>query len=303
MRLGVSLSSAQPLAPDARRGAAWIVERARAAHQAGLDTLSLGDHHAMATPYYQNTPMLGRLLGEWTDRPAGCLFLVPLWHPVLMAEHIATLATLGPSPFIVQAAIGGGRDQFDAMGASLTERGARIDEGIAVVSALPAGETVDSERWGLRGASIRPLPPDPVEWWIGAGAPRALDRAARVGHAWYGDPGLTPASARPALATYLDRCRAHDRTPRRVVVRKDVIVTADGSTATRLGDELIAAGYRGLPRDAVAFGSPEAVAEQLAPFAALGFTDIVARTMTVDQAVAVETIELLGEVRSLLASG
>jgi hypothetical protein len=41
------------------------------------------------TPYYQNAPMLGRLLAEWGEAPAGCLFLLPLWHPNLDARAAA----------------------------------------------------------------------------------------------------------------------------------------------------------------------------------------------------------------------
>src|SRR5208282_4680862 len=125
------------------------------------------------------------------NRPAGCLFLVPLWHPVLMAEQIGTLAAMASGPFIVQTGLGGGAAQFRAMGARLRDRGRLLEEGIAVVSALLKGESVDSEPWGLSGARIAPLPPNGVEWWIGAAAPVALDRAARVGDCWYGNADLT----------------------------------------------------------------------------------------------------------------
>ena len=64
------------------------------AREAGLDSLFLGDHHAVPVPYYQNVPMLGRLLAEWGDRPAGALFLLPLWNPVLVAEQIGSLAAI-----------------------------------------------------------------------------------------------------------------------------------------------------------------------------------------------------------------
>ena len=76
-----------------------MIERAAAAHRAGLDSLFVGDQHVSPTPYYQNTPMLGRLLAEWGDEPAGCLFLLPLWHPVLVAEQIGTLAAIAQGPF------------------------------------------------------------------------------------------------------------------------------------------------------------------------------------------------------------
>ena len=116
MRVGVSLRSSYPV-DDPRTGARWMVERARAAHEAGLDSLFVGDHHATGPgAFYQNTPMLGRLLAKWGDRPAGVLFLLPLWNAVLAAEHIGTLASLARGRLVVQTAIGGGHQQFAAMG-------------------------------------------------------------------------------------------------------------------------------------------------------------------------------------------
>ena len=87
MRIGISVCSSYP-DTAARDGARFMVERTRAAWQAGLDSLFVGDHHATPTPYYQNTAILGRMLAEWGDRPAGALYLLPLWHPVLLAEQV-----------------------------------------------------------------------------------------------------------------------------------------------------------------------------------------------------------------------
>jgi alkanesulfonate monooxygenase SsuD/methylene tetrahydromethanopterin reductase-like flavin-dependent oxidoreductase (luciferase family) len=98
MRVGISLTSNHPDVEDPRQGAQWMIERTAAARRARLDSLFLGDQHASPTPYYQNTPILGRLLAEWGDAPAGCLFLLPLWHPVLVAEQIGTLAAIGARP-------------------------------------------------------------------------------------------------------------------------------------------------------------------------------------------------------------
>ena len=108
MKIGISLTSNHPDAKDPREGARWMIERAAAAHRARLDSLFVGDQHVSPTPYYQNTPMLGRLLAEWGDAPAGCLFLLPLWHPVLVAEQIGTLAAITQGPFIMQCGLGWG---------------------------------------------------------------------------------------------------------------------------------------------------------------------------------------------------
>src|SRR3984893_2111243 len=145
MRVGISFGSSFQI-DDHREGPRWILQQARAARSAGLDTVSLGDHHSTGPiSYVQNVPMLGRILAEWDDRPAGCLFLVPLWHPVLMAEQIGTLAAIASGPFIVQTGLGGGSAQFRSMGASLSERGRLLEEGITVVQALLGGETASRE--------------------------------------------------------------------------------------------------------------------------------------------------------------
>ena len=277
-----------------------MIERARTARAAGLDSLSLGDHHSMPIPYYQGVPMLGRLTAEWDpDRPLGCLFLLPLWNPVLVAELVGTLASLHPGPFLLQTGIGDGVDQFAAMNADLTTRGATLDESIRVIKALLAGETVDSERFGIADARVNPRPPHGVRWWIGGGAPGPIRRAAREGDAWYGGPHVTAGDA-----AMIDRYREEsDRIGRRgeVIVRKDVIILHDAARATSLADGLIRRGYRGMSRDMVVYGGVESVVDQLAPFVDLGVDEIVIRCMAVDQADALETLELAGEVRAALA--
>src|SRR3954463_11768741 len=158
MKIGTSLRSGY--APmDPRQGAQWMIERARASAAAGLDSLFVGDHHNVPVPYYQNVAILGRLLAEWDARPAGALFLLPLWHPVLAAEQIGTLASIAQGPFILQCAVGGGDEQFAPMGVPMRERGARFEANLDAVKRLCAGEEVN-------GARIAPIPPQPLEVWI-----------------------------------------------------------------------------------------------------------------------------------------
>jgi alkanesulfonate monooxygenase SsuD/methylene tetrahydromethanopterin reductase-like flavin-dependent oxidoreductase (luciferase family) len=302
MRVGISLASAHPGASDAD-AARWVIERARVAAATGLTSLSLGDHHSTGPmPYVQNVPMLGRLLAEWDDRPAGCLFLVPAWNAVLMAEQIGTLAAIAAGPFIVQTGLGS-RDQLQAMGLEVPHRGRRLESTVRAVQALLAGERVDDDDLGLRGAAVAPRPPRDVEWWIGAHGDDALDRAARLGDGWYADAGIDAEVASAQLATYVDACARHGRDPGRTAIRKDVFIADSDAEAVGVGDELIASGYRGgMARGAVAYGDPEHVAEQLAVFAEIGFTDVIVRTMVgIPRPSALRSIELAGRVAEQLA--
>ena len=245
MNIGVSLRTAYP-PMDVRIGAQWLVERTRAAAAAGLDSLFVGDHHNVPVPYYQNSALLGRLLAEWDTRPAGALYLLPLWHPVLLAEQIGTLAAIAPGPFIMQCSIGGGEEQFRVFDVALRERVARFEAGLDVIRRLCAGEEVSlATPWRIEHARIAPIPPEPLEVWIGAAAPKAIDRAARLGDAFLIGPEATPAQVPALIAQYRDACAAHGRSADRIAIRRDVHVGADDADADRIAGPILERGYRG----------------------------------------------------------
>jgi alkanesulfonate monooxygenase SsuD/methylene tetrahydromethanopterin reductase-like flavin-dependent oxidoreductase (luciferase family) len=303
MRIGISLASAHANA-DVREGARWMSERAAAANAAGLDSLFIGDHHATPMPYYQNTPMLGRLLAEWGDRPAGCLFLLPLWNPVLLAEQVGTLASIMQGRFILQCALGAGHQQFAAMGANMRHRPSLFEEGFDILKRLLAGESVTSAgRYQIPATRIAPVPPEPVEYWIGGSAEPSIDRAARLGDAWLAGPELTPGEARHWAAYYLQRCAAYGRTPTCVAIRRDVYVGEDSGDAHRVADPIMAGGYRGHDPSAATFGSVEEVAARFAEYGSMGYTDIIVRHLTDDQPTVLGSIARLKAVQSAIARG
>jgi alkanesulfonate monooxygenase SsuD/methylene tetrahydromethanopterin reductase-like flavin-dependent oxidoreductase (luciferase family) len=301
VKVGVSLTSAQP-AGDPRRIAAHMVERAAAARAAGLDSLFLGDHHATPGPYYQNVPMLGRLLAEWSDRPAGCLFLLPLWNPVLLAEQVGTLAAIARGRFILQCALGDGQDQFAAMGANLKQRVSAFEESLDLVRRLLAGEEVSSfNRFTVEKARLALRPAEPVEVWIGASAVPAIDRAARLGDGWLASPGLVPDVAQARLRTYLERCDAHGRRPAAVAIRRDVYVGASRADVDAVMAPVLARGYRGFDPRALVAGTAEEVADAFRALGRMGYTDVIIRHLIDDQPRVLASYEGLAEVRRLVA--
>ena len=300
MRVTTSISSTY-LVDDARAGAGQMIDRARAAYAAGLEGLYVGDHHATSVPYYQNSPILGRLTAEWPDRRFGALYLLPLWHPLVVAEQVGTLASLGPGPFVFQCAIGGGEDQFGPMGVPLDGRGGRFEAALAAIRALLAGEVVDDPDgpWGLRRARISPTPPEPVEIWIGGAGPKALARAARLGDTWYAGPELTDDDAEQKLARYLD----HGADPPCRPLRRDIYVGADEADVARVRAPLEQKGYRGFDLSALVTGTPEQVAERFLSLGERGFDEIVVRQLSFEQTDALASLERLAEVRRLVAAG
>jgi len=299
MRIGTSLTSAHGV-EDHRDGARWLIERARVAAAADLDLLSLGDHHATGPmPYYQGVPMLGRLLAEWTCKPAGCLFLLPLWHPLIVAEQVGTLASIHDGQFVIQTGVGGGDAQFGAMGKSLRTRGGDIEESIRIIDALLKGESVSSERYRMRDAQIAPLPSQPIEWWLGGRAPAAMDRAARVSGILYTGPSPLETAA-VDVEGFLAACDRVGREPVKMIMRQDVVIAATDAVAEALAAPVLERGYRGMPQSALAIGSPDTVAAHFDQFRQLGYSEISARQMAIPQSAALESIELLATVRDLM---
>jgi alkanesulfonate monooxygenase SsuD/methylene tetrahydromethanopterin reductase-like flavin-dependent oxidoreductase (luciferase family) len=300
MRIGISVSSSYP-GVEPRAGARWMVERAHASRHAGLDSLFVGDHHVTPTNYYQNSPILGRMLAEWGAQPAGALYLLPLWNPVLLAEQVATLASIAQGPFILQCGLGGDRRQSLGMGVDPARRVGMFETALETLRALWRGEEVTLERyWPIRRARIAPLPPQPVDVWIGAQAPVAIERAARLGDGWLAAPSLIPEEARTALDLYRGACVRHGRAPGTAALRRDIYVGESAEDARRVVEPYLAAGYRGFPSESLVFGSAEEVAEQLRGFAEMGYDEIVVRNLSARQEECLATIERLAEVRRLL---
>ena len=302
MRVGISLTSNYPDVKDPRQGAHWMIERAAAARRASLDSLFVGDQHASPTPYYQNTPMLGRLLAEWDEKPAGCLFLLPLWHPVLVAEQIGTLAAIARGPFTMQCGLGWGDARFAAMGANVRTRPSAFEEALDIVRRLLAGETVSSSgRFRIAEARLALRPAEPVEIWVGASAPPAIDRAARLAEGWIASPSLTLDEARVQADMYRERCAAYGKRPGAIVLRRDIYVGESSSEAQTVLQHALGRGYRGMPADALIAGSVEEVAERFHSFEQIRYTEILVRHLTNDQPKVLASLERLAAVRAVLA--
>ena len=298
MRVGISLTSRRDVT-DLRLGARWMIERAAAARRSGLDSLFVGDHHVTPTPYYQNVPILGRLLAEWGSAPAGCLFLLPLWNPV--AEQVGTLGAIAEGRFIYQCGLGSGEAQYAAMGANVRHRPSAFEEALDIVKRLLAGETVSSSgRFSIRAARVALRPPEQVEYWIGASAKPAIDRAARLGDGWLASPSLPPDEAREQAIYYQERCQAHGRPPRAVAIRRDVYVGESPAEARAVAEHAVATDYRGFAPEALVSGSVAEVTDELRALGALGYTDVIVRHLIDDQPLVLGSLSRLGLVRKAL---
>jgi hypothetical protein len=240
-----------------------LLEVAAAARAAGLDGLLTGDSHGANPGYaaaFSPLPTLARLMSVTGDMPVGVVLLAPFYHPVLLAEQIGTLAAFAAGPLIVTFTLGGRPPQFQAFGMEEKSRVGRLEETVAIVRALLAGERVThrGRYHTVDGATISPLPRVPVEIWLGGTVPAAAERAARLGDAWLTGQNATDEDLRGQLALYREaaaraglrrgRARAGGRGPRGGLPRHRVRPAAGGRRGHGCGSPAT------LPRDGLRLG-------------------------------------------------
>jgi len=242
------------------------------------------------------------MLAEWGEAPAGCLFLLPLWNPVLLAEQVGTLASIAEGRFIVQVGLGDDEAQFAAMGTTVRTRVSAFEQCLDAMRRLLAGEVVSgSGRFTFREARLALRPAEPVDVWIGASAPPAIDRAARLGDGFLAAPGATLAQAAEQIRHYRERCAAHGRTPSAIAVRRDVYVADSRADAEAATGAIVKAGYRGFDPGALVIGTVDEVVARFRALGELGATDVIVRHVTDEQPYVLASLARLAQVRKALA--
>ena len=295
MQIGVSLTTAYPATLDPRTVGRQLVERAAAIRAAALDSLFVGDHHATPGHYFQNVPTLARLLAETGDMMVGALFLMPLHHPVLLAEQVGTLAALAQGPFVLIAAAGDDESQFAPFGVPLKTRPSRLEEHLTIVRRLLAGErlTYKGRYHTLSDVAINPVPPEPVPVWIAASARPALQRAAAMGDVWLAAPGACGEELTTAVDIY--RRAAADAGRRPVLtIRRDIYVGESDREAEEATAPVLTGGYRGFRREALLIGGPERIVEELRSLHELGFSHVLVRHIVPQQELVLASYRRLG---------
>src|SRR2546426_8440367 len=148
MKFGMGLS-VQPL-PGASQPARFQepVERVRLARAVGFPSVWASQHYLSAPfTYFQPIPTLARVAAEAPGMTlgTGCL-LLPLHHPVEIAEQLATLDVITAGRFVFGVGLGYRDVENEAMGLNPKEGVGRPVEGLQVIERLWNGEPLTHPR-------------------------------------------------------------------------------------------------------------------------------------------------------------
>ncbi len=251
MKVGVFLGSQQRGEDDPVRRLGEYVEQVRLMAEAGYDSVWLGQHYVTAPEqFYQPIPLLGRLAAEAGEMILGTnLILLPLHHPVEIAEQFATLDALTGGRIVLGVGLGYREEEFAAFGVPIRTRAGRMTESIEIIKRLWTEDdvTYQGKYYQLTNVSIRPRPvqqPRPPIW-IGATSEPAIRRAAVYGDAWMAAPQDTVPVMQEHLALYR-QARSEAGLPPAADFAKtlDMYVAPTREQAWREGAPAIAEKYR-----------------------------------------------------------
>ncbi|MEU7893285.1 LLM class flavin-dependent oxidoreductase [Nonomuraea sp. NPDC049152] len=247
---------------DARPGDDPVSAAVRA-EELGFDFVSTSDHPCGTAPSFETWTLLSWIAASTSRiRIATRVLGVPYRPPAMVAKMAETFDRLSGGRLILGLGGGHSDEEFRAFGLRVPTTREKIDgleEAIHVTRGLwerPAF-TFEGKLFHTDTADLEPKPSRRIPIWLGTFGPRALELTGRLADGWIPSLGFAP----PEQA---------------VVMREKVLAAAEkaGRPAPTCAYHVVVHVGEDLGRPGMVSGHPEAVAERLAGFVAMGFTTL-----------------------------
>jgi alkanesulfonate monooxygenase SsuD/methylene tetrahydromethanopterin reductase-like flavin-dependent oxidoreductase (luciferase family) len=221
------------------------VEIAQAADELGFRSTWLAEHH-FSTYGLLSRPLTFALhLANKTKRirVGTAVIVVPLHHPLTIAEEIATVDLLSGGRLDIGLGRGYQRYEFERFGRDLAESRQRWDESVDVILLALAGKpfSYDGTFFKIPETSIFPQPlqkPHPP-FWVTAQSPESIDATVRRGfNLITGGYGVSIERLREFRATLDARLGEYrPAQPIRIAVQRPVYVAESEAEARRVAEQ------------------------------------------------------------------
>jgi luciferase family oxidoreductase group 1 len=187
MRFGTFLLMQSPSARSSQEIFARGEEVAQAAEALGFGNVWLAEHHFSTYGYLSRPVQLATYIAARTTRlrVGTAVIVVPLHHPLVVAEEIATLDLLAGGRVDIGLGRGYQHYEFERLGLELAQSRDRWEESVDVILKALTGKpfTYVGKLFKIPETSVFPQPvqrPHPPIW-VTAQSPESLEAAVRRG--------------------------------------------------------------------------------------------------------------------------
>jgi alkanesulfonate monooxygenase SsuD/methylene tetrahydromethanopterin reductase-like flavin-dependent oxidoreductase (luciferase family) len=203
-----------------------IVDEAVYADALGMHSAWIGEHHFSTLGVLSCPDLALSYIAARTQRIrlAPAVTVLPLHHPIRVAEQWATLDLLSGGRVDFAAGRGYDRREYEPLGASFDDNQSMFEEGMEIVRRLWAAEAPISYRgrhYAFQNVAITPRPLQrPLPAYVASFSQPSIALAARLGCGLVVAPfaaALSFGGLRQVAALYHDTCAKHGTTPGRLM--------------------------------------------------------------------------------------
>ena len=250
MKFGLYASIANPPRGEhLDRAIDETIAEAQLAESVGFDSCFFGEHHQDKDGFLPSPLIVAAAVAARTRtlRVGTTVILLPLHHPVRLAEDVITLDLVSKGRVVLGVGIGYQPADFQAFAVPMDERLARFEESFELLRLCFAGEPFSfrGKHYVLDDVRVMPRPyhKSGPPLWIGASVPAAARRAGRIADGFVGTPSTSMANA-SALATIYAAAAWEAGRPAQVIQMRDAWVAATRAEADAVYGPHVMTAYR-----------------------------------------------------------
>jgi probable F420-dependent oxidoreductase len=224
-----------------------VIAEAELAEASGFDSCFFGEHHQDPDGFLPSPLIVATAVAARTRRlrVGTSVILLPLHHPVRVAEDVITLDLVSKGRVILGVGIGYQPADFRAFAVPMEHRVALFEESVEILRKCWSGERFSfrGKHYTLEDVQIRPRPyqqPAPP-LWIGASVPAAVRRAGLLADAFVGTPSTSLESAMRLVDAYTHAARVAGRSPQVILMRDAWVATTRAEAEAVYGPEVMTA--------------------------------------------------------------
>lgn len=248
MKFGLYSSIANPPRGEhLERSIDEVIAEAQLAEASGFDSCFFGEHHQDRDGFLPSPLIVATAVAAHTRRlnVGTSVILLPLHHPVRVAEDVITLDLVSKGRVILGVGVGYQPADFRAFNVPMAGREERFEESVEIIRKCWSGEPFShrGKHYTLEDLQIRPRPlqqPSPP-LWIGASVPAAVRRAGVLADAFVATPSTSLQHAMRQVDVYKEAAKGAGRQPRVVMMRDAWVARTRAEADAVYGPEVMTA--------------------------------------------------------------